>query len=84
MEKNRSVDMRLKTSSMILNYTGSEKQPGVVQLLNIDGQLIRSYKVTLEKGRNSLELNTGALAASTMYIGVLTAGGQKYSVKMVK
>ena len=84
VENIRSVDMRLKNNSMILNYTGSEKQTGVVQLLNIDGQLMRSYKVTLEKGRNSLALNTGILAPSAVYIGVLTTGNQKYSVKLAK
>lgn len=83
-EQTRSVKMYLKSNSMVVNYTGNEKQAGVVQLLDVDGKLIKTFKVSFEKGYNSLELNTGALVASKIYIGLLSTGNHKYSVKMVR
>lgn len=79
-----AVKMYLKGNSMVVNYTSSNNQAGAVQLLDIDGKLIQSYKVTLQQGTHAMELNTGPLPTATVYVGVLTAGGKKYTVKMVK
>ncbi len=66
-----------------LNFNSNEVQDAKINIYNISGTLVSSYKpMKLQKGQNKLNINTSNLKNGTYIVSVQT-GEQKYSSKMI-